>query len=114
MKVELCTILLGTTLSSVSAMGGNDAISREQILVRRRRNAINRRMKRSNKHWNGQEHLDMPGWDNLADKLSGDDGWNGHVSKAGDITVVSKKLDKLNSKKLILFIFTCSSNNPLF
>ena len=58
-------------------------------------------MKRSNKHWSGQEHLDMPGWSNLADKLKGDDGWNGHVNKAGDITVVSIDTDS-NFKRLDL------------
>jgi len=90
MKVELCTIILGSlTVSAVDS-------SKDQVLVRRRRNAIqqraNRRMKRSsNKHWSGSEHLDMPGWDSLASKLSEDEGWNGHVSKAGDITVHGQK-----------------------
>lgn len=87
MKVELC-VLAVTSLVATQAL---DKASREQVLVRRRRNVIQQRARRmrrsSNRHWSGQEHLDMPGWDDLADKLSSDEGWKGHVSNAGDITV---------------------------
>lgn len=102
MKFELCAILLGSL--TVTAL---DKAAREQLLVRRRRNAtqnrVNRRMKRSNKHWSGQEHLDMPGWSNLADKLKGDDGWNGHVNKAGDITVHGQKKQQTQQRSSTAF-----------
>lgn len=85
------TALAGACLATAQAYEFNSEVAfleRQESVLRSIRNDFNTLKTRTRREleWSGQEHKEMPGWNQVSQKLAGDAGWLGHVAQSGDIT----------------------------